>query len=173
MTYNTLFVNLFGGPCTGKSTLASDLFSTLKKRNIECELVTEFAKDVVWDNSLDLLEDQIFIFGNQYHRCFRLNGKVQIVITDSPIIQGLVYKPAYLTNTFDNLVIESYSHFNNLNILLERTTPYNPNGRNQTEDEAKEKDRITLQLLKDNNLTYHAHNDTASIIRIIQTSYKW
>ena len=35
----TLFVNLFGGPGTGKSTLCAAVFSELKRRGIDCEMV--------------------------------------------------------------------------------------------------------------------------------------
>lgn len=42
---NTLVVNLLGGPGCGKSTGAAYIFSQLKMRNIDAELVTEFAKD--------------------------------------------------------------------------------------------------------------------------------
>ena len=35
----TLVVNLFGGACTGKSTLASELFKDLKIKGVDCEIV--------------------------------------------------------------------------------------------------------------------------------------
>ena len=42
-------INLFGGPGCGKSTTAADLFARMKLRGLSVELVTEYAKDVVWD----------------------------------------------------------------------------------------------------------------------------
>lgn len=48
---NTLIVNLFGAPGTGKSTGAAYIFSKLKMAGVDAEYVTEFAKDKVWDNS--------------------------------------------------------------------------------------------------------------------------
>lgn len=45
----TLYVNLYGGPGTGKSTGASYIFSKLKLAGVEAELVTEYAKDLVWE----------------------------------------------------------------------------------------------------------------------------
>lgn len=43
----TLVVNLFGTPVAGKSTGAAYIFSELKMRGINAELVTGFAKDKV------------------------------------------------------------------------------------------------------------------------------
>ena len=43
----TIIINLIGAPCAGKSTLAALVFSKLKMNNISCEIVTEFAKDLV------------------------------------------------------------------------------------------------------------------------------
>lgn len=62
--YNTFFINIIGSPCSGKSTVAVNLFAELKKLGTEAELITEYAKDCVWENSIDTLEDQIFVFGN-------------------------------------------------------------------------------------------------------------
>ena len=44
-------VNLFGAPGAGKSTGAAYIFSKLKLAGVNAELVTEFAKDKVWESS--------------------------------------------------------------------------------------------------------------------------
>ena len=59
--------------------------------DVNCEMAREYAKDMVWENSLDVLKDQIYLFGHQYHRLHVLNGKVRVVLCDSPLIMGLVY----------------------------------------------------------------------------------
>ena len=38
-------VNFYAGPGSGKSTMAAAIFSRLKWKDVNCELVTEFAKD--------------------------------------------------------------------------------------------------------------------------------
>ena len=48
---------LYASPSSGKSTMAANVFSKLKMLGINCELVTEFAKDLVWDNSMTELSD--------------------------------------------------------------------------------------------------------------------
>ena len=46
---NSLTVNLFGGPGTGKSTTSAAVFSLLKMHGVNAELITEFAKDLTWE----------------------------------------------------------------------------------------------------------------------------
>lgn len=142
----SLIVNLFGGPGSGKSTIASDVFSKLKWMGISCELVGEYAKDKVWENAHEILNDQIYVFGKQFHRIFRLNEKVDIIITDSPILLSIIYDKQK-RKTFQQLVIEEYNKFNNINFFIKRVKPYSSIGRLQTEEEAKNKDNEIKNLL--------------------------
>ena len=48
---NTLVVNLYGAPGSGKSTGAAYLFSRLKMNGVDCEYVPEFAKSAVWEEN--------------------------------------------------------------------------------------------------------------------------
>ena len=140
MNKNTLVVNLFAGPGTGKSTSMAHIFAELKWRNVDCEMITEYAKDKVWEGSEHVLENQYYVSGKQYFKLKRIQGKVDVVITDSPILVGLIYginEP----EEFGNLIHKYHHQFNNLNIFLNRTKPYNPNGRVQKNvSEAIEKD---------------------------------
>jgi hypothetical protein len=137
---NTLVINLFAGPGTGKSTSMAHIFAELKWRNVDCEMITEYAKDKVWEGSEHVLENQYYVSGKQYFKLKRIQGKVDVVITDSPILVGLIYginEP----EEFGNLIHKYHHQFNNLNIFLNRTKPYNPNGRVQKNvSEAIEKD---------------------------------
>ena len=40
-----IVINLYGGPCCGKSTVSAGLFYELKCLGVECELTGEYAKD--------------------------------------------------------------------------------------------------------------------------------
>jgi ABC-type glutathione transport system ATPase component len=55
----TIMVNIYGGPGCGKSTTAAGVFTLLKIHKIDCELVTEFAKDLTWENRHKTLENQL------------------------------------------------------------------------------------------------------------------
>jgi nicotinamide riboside kinase len=149
---NTLIVNLYGGPGSGKSTMMASLFAKLKWNKIDCEMATEYAKDKVWENSIHILDDQLYVTAKQYHRLFRLNGKVDVILTDSPILLGTIYNETIKIQEFDILVYKLNEQFNNLNIFLERKKVFNPNGRLQTEEEAKTKDNEILNMLNKFNI---------------------
>ena len=69
----TLICNLFAGPGAGKSTMMAAVFAELKWRGIDCEMVTEYAKDKVWEGSPHVLDCQPYIFGKQSFRIHRMN----------------------------------------------------------------------------------------------------
>lgn len=147
---DTLVVNLFGGPCAGKTTVASGLFCLLKMHGVECELITEFAKDLVWEERHKALENQQYIFGKQYHKVWRLLNKVDVVITDSPLMLSVIYIPEDYSDNFIKNVVDTTNSVCNLNILLHRGDKYNENGRYQNKKEAEEVDYNIKKML----LTY-------------------
>jgi len=162
-------VNLFGGPGTGKSTTAAGLFHLMKLQSMEVELVTEYAKDLVWAERSTMFSEQDYIFAKQNHRLRRLRGKVDWVVTDSPIILGHFYMPDDFPGKepFSQFVNEMYNSYDNINIFLTRDKAYNPNGRNQTENEAKVIDKMIMNYLNDNNIPSHtvlANKDAPSVI---------
>lgn len=142
----TQIINLYGGPGTGKSTTAAHTFALLKHAGVNCELVTEYAKDKVWEESLGILGNQIYVFGKQYQRIFRLLNKVDYVITDSPLLLSIHYAKAH-GPLFKGLVFEVYDSMSNIDIFLERQKKYQAVGRLQTEEEAKAIDREIRGIL--------------------------
>lgn len=165
---NTLVVNLFGGAGVGKSTLMAKIFAELKTKGYDCEMVTEFMKDLIWERRGETFKDELYIFAKQNHRLFRVNGKVDIIVTDRPIL---------LTNAYNqdnkelcDLCLKTFNEYNNLNILLKRQVEYQPNGRNQTEEEAIEIDNITRHVLESNGIDYYVfiNNDIKDIMNTIE-----
>lgn len=157
MSKNTITVNLLAGPGSGKSTIAAGLFHELKMKSFECELVTEFAKYLTWEENFTALEHQYYVTAKQMHREYVVHGKVDVLITDSPTIIGLLYykEPNVEIKThFENFVVSSFKSKRNLNFFLERKKKYNPNGRNQTEEEAIKIDEVTKQLLTNWNIPF-------------------
>lgn len=140
-------INLFGGPGTGKSTTAAGTFHLMKLAGRKVELVTEYAKDLVWDDRST--EDQIQILGEQYHRFHRLRKKVDFIVTDSPMFLSVVYGKLYMPQYkhFLPFVNELVQSFDNINVFLNRVKGYEPAGRNQTEAEAKDLDATIKTML--------------------------
>jgi len=163
---NTIIVNLFGGPGISKSTTAAGVFSLLKLHGIDCELVTEFAKDLVWEERNKTIRNQIYIFGKQNHKLYRVNEIVDVVITDSPLLLGLIYNKEENTE-LKNLIKKTFDSYNNKNFLLRRIKKYNPNGRLQTEEQAKELDSKIRIMLGANTKYTTIDGDFTAINRIV------
>lgn len=149
----TKVINLYGGPGTGKSTTAAHLFALMKQASMNVELVTEYAKDKVWENSLGVLGNQVYILGKQYHRMFRLLNKTEYIITDSPLLFSLYYGSSH-GDSFKNLVLDLYRSMDNIDIFLHRVKKYVPLGRMQTEPEAKAIDQALLEILDNLKIPY-------------------
>ena len=126
----TIVCNLAGSPGTGKSTLAACVFAKLKMMGINCELVTEFAKDKVWEKNNEALSNQIYIFAKQYYRMSRCAGQVDVIVTDSPLFLSPFYnKDPEIDEPLKQLVHVISERYDNLNYFLRRVKKYNPVGR--------------------------------------------
>ena len=130
-----LVVNLFAGPGSGKSTGSAFLFAYLKLMKVNVELVTEFAKELAWEGDKEFMaNNQVYITGQQIRRMNRLIGKVDVIITDSPIELGALYTDSSLLK--DLCYSEGRKWERRLDFFVNRVKPYNPSGRNQTLEEA-------------------------------------
>ena len=134
-----ILINLYGAPGSGKSTGAAYIFSKLKMAGVNAELVTEFAKDKVWEESKEAFNNQAYLFGKQYFRISRCADKVDVIITDSPLPLSIFYNTTeVLGQEFNNMVMKVANSYKGMNYLIYRVKPYNPNGRFQTEEESNE-----------------------------------
>jgi len=161
----TTVINLLGAPGAGKSILAYDLCSLLRKNYVVAELVTEAAKDRIYEGHDSSSLDQLEIFAEQYRRVKRLNGKVDYVITDSPLFLSAYYSTKIeYPRSFVNYSLDIAKSFENVNFLIKRNHKYDTNGRSQTEAESD----VIHEELKDfcwmHNIMYHqvlAHDGLA------------
>ncbi len=145
-------INIFGGPGVGKTTQALDLCATMKKNGFNVDFIPEYAKKLVYRNSKDILtKDQLYIFGKQNHEFrIRQNSNVEYSISDSPIPLSIAYNRITKSESFpywEDFVWHEFNKFDNINIYLKRETIYDPNGRTQTEDEAKEVDIVVKEVI--------------------------
>lgn len=139
-----IVINLTGSPGVGKSTGAAWIFSKLKMLGINCELVSEFAKDITWEHNTTALGCQEYVFGKQSYRLARCRDDVDVIVTDSPLPLTIVYtKNEVLKKSLTDLVMAIFNTYNNINFFINRTKPYNTKGRNHTEEES---DAISLQI---------------------------
>lgn len=166
-------INLIGQPSAGKSTTAAGLFFEMKSRGIQCELVNEYAKDMVWrELPAKAFDDQIYITAKQNHKLWRLNGKVDYAITDSPLMLGLVYAaPDYYLH-FRPLVLELFNSYDNEVFLIKRAKAYNPVGRNQNEEDAEKVHYSIIDTLDRYSIPYtEIDGDTDAPLKILSMIY--
>jgi len=143
-------INLYGGPGSGKSTTAAGLFYKMKMQHHKVELVTEYAKDLVYADRLDgLLDQQEYIFAKQNNKLHRLRGQVDWVVTDSPLLLSTVYvNPKWqCSKPFNDLVKCTYNTYDNINMFLVRPPEFQEYGRNHTLEESAEIDKAILNML--------------------------
>jgi RecA/RadA recombinase len=154
-------INLFGPPGSGKSTVAAGLFYRLKSKGIICELTQEYAKELVWAESQAIpsqqpagMEDQLSIFAEQNRRLVRVNGKIEMAVTDSPLLLSSIYAPAGYPENFHRLVVDIFRSYHNVNFFLERAVPYRNMGRLHDEKQAEDLGSQMRGLLDDLGLPY-------------------
>jgi len=137
------------------STGAAYIFSQLKMMGVNCELVTEVAKDFTWEENKQALSCQEYTFGKQSFRMKRCRDKVDVIITDSPLPLGIFYNiNPVLGEHYEQLVLDVFNTYDNMNYGIVRDKPYSPIGRNQTEAESNEiGDRIQF-FLDDHSIPY-------------------
>ena len=166
--YKVLVVSMISGPGSRKSTMTASVFAKLKWKNYNCEYVGEYAKDKVWEESIKVLDNQIYVFGKQHHRIWRLAQKVDIVLTDSPLLLSIIYDQEKRPE-LENLVISEFKKYDNLCIFLNRKAIYNPAGRIQNEEESKQKDQEILDLLNKHNIPFiRVNGDEDSVDLIVE-----
>ena len=166
-----IVVDIYGSPGSGKSTLAAYVFSKLKMHNVKCELVTEFAKDLVWDERHKALQNQAFVFGNQFYRLSRLENEVDAAIVDSPLLLNILYnKCSKLTSYFYKVVSQVAMSYDSLSYFLPvvENTQYEDVGRVHNEDESKALSCEMLMLLNNYNVKYKVlGHDEESMMSVV------
>jgi len=151
-------INLFGGPGVGKSVTAASIFADMKIKGYKAELVTEFAKELVYSEDWTTLNNQFIVTATQHHRSFLLEDKVDYVVHDSPILLGVVYS-TFKNETkthYENFIVSLFKELNSINIFLERDlkNTYQAYGRSQSVDKAIEKDKEILALLEKHKIDF-------------------
>ena len=142
-------LNFFGGAGIGKSTLAAKTYATLKELGYRVEQTGEYAKELVYENSMRVIRDQLYLFAEQEHRlhCLEESG-VEIAVCDSPTPLSIVYDidrdPVLAT-----LIMKRFEHYQNINFLIRRDiSMFREEDRIDTLRSASLKDLEISQLLE-------------------------
>lgn len=146
-------VNLFGQPGAGKSTGAAYIFAMLKMAGVNAELVTEFAKDKTWEDNKEALKNQNYVFGKQSFKISRCADKVDVIVTDSPLLLSAIYDEKH-SIALKNHIFEEFNSYDNMNYVIKRVKPYNPVGRNQNEEQSDEIYGKLVNFLFSENVHY-------------------
>lgn len=154
-------INFFGAPGAGKSTAALGLAYKMKLTGYNVELVSEFAKDLVYEDNIKALSEQNYVFANQEYRLAKLKNIVDYVITDSPILLSNVYVKNYPEN-FKHFCFDMFNRYDNVNFMILRNHRYVKVGRLQDELESIYIEEEIMKMLKEYNTNtsfYLAGND--------------
>lgn len=159
----TKIINLFGGPGSGKSTIASGIFSQLKMKDVSCDAPYEFPKVVAWEKNMSQISDQLYVLANQHRGIVRSYGKVDFIILDSPILLSLAYKEGYekgypstfYNEQFDKMVVDLFKKYNNINFFLNRPKKnFQNDGRFQDYIQSLEFDEQIKNIMNINDVDY-------------------
>lgn len=170
-----LKINLYGGPGSGKSTLSTILFSELKLREKRVELVREYAKELVYQEKdmINLVEaDRIYILAEQMRREAIHYGKIDYLITDSPVlIAAYYYRNRSAIDLAKGLLMAPDRELHFL-IRRDETLPFEKYGRAHDEDAAKKIDQDMRDFLEKEGIKYHEISGSpdqrlASIIKVL------
>lgn len=161
----TTVINLIGGPGTGKSTLAAELYAKMKRQGLDVEMVREVAKEWAYDGKEIGPFEQLCILGEQIKKESALFGKVKYVVTDSPVLLGSYYFQRNHDELFMNDMVKHYYRFARdhkvtfFNFILDRREKYNPKGRFESETDAILIDADLILYMRDNDHPYRKFNN--------------
>ena len=164
---DTLVINLIAGPCSGKSTIAAELFARLKKMGIHCELVSEYIKDRIYEENKTMPVNQIAIFGMEHYSISTKIGKVDVIVHDGSFINNIIYKKED-NPEFDKLIVSEYKKFNNLDFFIKRgNIEFEDYGRIHNFKQSKELDKLIKETYNKYNLPFFEVESRDAVDKII------
>ena len=163
----TLVINLIGGPCSGKSTIAAELFARLKKMGVHCEWVSEYIKDRIYEENQTMPKNQIAIFGMEHYNISNKLGKVDVIVHDGSFINNIIYKTEE-NKYFDDLIISEYKRFWNLDFFIKRgNIEFETYGRIHNLKQSKELDKTIKETYDSYELSYIEVESRDAVDKII------
>ena len=157
-----IVINGYGGPGAGKSTACMEITAALKKEGYNAEYVQEYAKELVYEKDMEMLdgspEHQYEILKEQTRRMDRLYDQVDFIVTDSPVMLNTIYNKQ-LTPEYESLVNELQGEYINYSFFMERdASKFEEEGRIHNLTESIEKDNEIKDMLQKNEIKYKTYN---------------
>lgn len=155
-------INGYGGPGEGKSTACMEITAALKKAGYGAEYVQEYAKELVYDKNMEMLDgsakNQFEILKEQTRRVDRLYDQVDFIVTDSPILLNEIYNKE-LTPEYRDIVGKIQNSYSNFSFFIERdVSNFEEEGRIHNLAESIQKDQEIRDMLLDNDIKYKTYN---------------
>lgn len=156
---------LYGGPCSGKSTICAGLFYQLKLAGHNVEMNREYVKEWCWEKRTIHPGDQTYFFAKQAHkeRIYMRQG-MDYIITDSPLIlthfYGLQNDPFEVGHNTSLQMLEQHAaicrHYGYKvdHYFVKRNKPYEQAGRFESEETAELYDDTIRIMLMDLDIQY-------------------
>lgn len=173
---HTIVINAFAGPGAGKTTSCLEVAEKLKKQGFVTEYVQEYAKELIYDNNLIMLdghyEHQFDILKEQVKRINRLYGKVDFILTDSPVLLNNTYlnedKGTNDYVTYCENVKKIYTLYDNFNYFVERDkSAFEEEGRIHNLEQSIVIDDELKNTLHNNQIDFatYTHSTIDNIVR--------
>ena len=173
----SIYVNFVGAPSVGKSLMSAMTYAELKSLHLNAEMVQEYAKMLVYMEDYEMLNCQWMVSFQQYKMLKAMQGKVDFICCDSPLLIGMFFNRYHATNVCDvekteAMILDKMRELQpSIYILLERNTdfPFETEGRMQTEAECIEIDKQIKDLLDAKGIEYlSVKSDKSSIPAIVE-----
>ena len=170
--YDTIVINLFGGPGIGKTTTANRLVGELKITDIDAIYIAEYVKELIYKVKSERISDtdktvaaklldgslysQACVFSRQKEMLDIYVDQVPVIVTDSPLPLNLIYLKD-LSDAYNKDVLRCFNdEYINLNIVLERDpeATFQVEGRIHSESESLFKDKEIVEFLRAHDISY-------------------
>ena len=164
----SICIAIMGSSGAGKSTVAHGIMYQFKRIPLSVEMASEFTKDEVYENHLqEIVNDQLYIMGEQNRRVARCIGKVDYIITDSPLPICSVHTDSKL---LQEVAFSTFEQTENFIIFIKKPKDVKFETEGRLEDESTSKkisDTLEESLLaRGYKLNYAKNADEALILAL-------